>query len=405
MVVNIKRILFLPFALIMFTCTSSEIETESLYNQLELNEKRNAEVIEKLTTTIEIRGNKYEELVFLKKVTNLMRLKKQLGLNSNQVNNSSSYNLAVTITYIDTLTARFESVYENEEFLQLLSQTRNKIENSDGEVEDEYLHTLLQMSYCETNLFAYYGKEVGVQELFWEDDSSIYKEETYELDSLATGLKFKTQSNYTSTKQEANKLRESLTKKYQAATDPEQKEVILDSAGIVFSNYLLNKIIPHWYNTEWDFDGYTAIPNQGTIACGYFVSTTLQDMGVKVNRYKLAQQNPENEAKTVAIKESLVKSYNYLELEPAIDKELKNYEEGLYFVGLDNHVGYLYIKNGQAYFIHSDYVDGFVRIEHIETSEAFESETYFISNISSNRGLVLKWIMEEEVVVIREELI
>ena len=33
----------------------------------------------------------------------------------------------------------------------------------------------------------------------------------------------------------------------------------------------------------------------------------------------------------------------------------KNYKEGLYFIGLDNHVGFLLFRNNELYFIHSNY--------------------------------------------------
>lgn len=400
-----KALFFLLVSIVIGCTQNKEIETESLHNQLLLNEQRNAEVIKKMTNTIEIRGNRFEELTFLEEVTNLMLLKKELGLNSNQIKNSSSYNLGATRTYIDTLAARFQFVDDSDKFIKLLKDTRLQLKDHDKESKnkDEYMHFLLQISYCETMLFSYYGSEIGVQELNWVEDYSSHNKRNFELDSMATGLNFKAQTNYASTKQKAKELRAGLAQTYKAATNLAQKEAILDSAQNEFASYLLNQIIPYWYNTEWGFDGYTSIPNRGSIACGYFVSTTLLHMGINVNRYKLAQQNPENEAKTVAIKDSLVRSYDYLDIEPAIHKELSTYDDGLYFVGLDYHVGYLYIRNGQAYFIHSDYVDGFVRIESIENSEAFESETYFISNISSNRNLALKWIMEEEVLVIREQ--
>ena len=75
------------------------------------------------------------------------------------------------------------------------------------------------------------------------------------------------------------------------------------NSGEDFENYLVNEIIPHWYGTEWDFNGYTAVPNQGVIACGYFVSTTLLHMGINVNRYKMAQQAGLYEAQTLALSE------------------------------------------------------------------------------------------------------
>ncbi|WP_346883237.1 hypothetical protein [uncultured Algibacter sp.] len=57
-------------------------------------------------------------------------------------------------------------------------------------------------------------------------------------------------------------------------------EKAIDSASHYIYSKLINDIVPHWYGTTWDFNGHTNIPNQGDIACGYFVSTTLKHIGV-----------------------------------------------------------------------------------------------------------------------------
>jgi hypothetical protein len=396
-----KRILPLFVLLATVACAQSKIETDSLYNQLQLNEERNLEVVLKLTNTIETRGNRSEELTFLNKVTDLVNLKEKLALSSEQIKNTSSYNLQATKLYIDTLTARFQLTDSNEKLINLLSKTRVQLAEIDLENEDEYLHKMLQISYCETNLFTFYGSMVGVNELSWNDEDDYYEEKTFDLDSAATGLNFNAQGNYTTTKRKANELRASLAQAFLAATSPAQKEIILDSAQQLFTNYLLNEIIPYWYDTTWEFDGYTTVPKQGGIACGYFVSTTLKDMGVNVNKYKLAQQNPENESSTVAVENKNLKKYKFEEPGKSILMDLTTYKDGLYFVGLDYHVGYLYINNQQPYFIHSDYINGYVRIEPAKASQAFESYEYFISPISTNAIFLKKWLLQEELEVRR----
>lgn len=76
------------------------------------------------------------------------------------------------------------------------------------------------------------------------------------------------------------------------------------------------------------------------------------------------------------------------------------YPEGLYFVGLDNHVGYLYKTGSQLYFIHSSYLLRLgVTIECAADSYAFNSSSYFITPISEDEGLVKKWLLGEEVKV------
>ena len=158
---------------------------------------------------------------------------------------------------------------------------------------------------------------------------------------------------------------------------------------------MINKIIPYWYGTVWDFNGYTYKPKQGTIACGYFVSTTLRDMGLNLNRFKLAQQGPENEAKSIAINTNEVLFFD----ESSILDGLKGLGEGVYFVGLSNHVGYLYINDGHSYFIHSNYIDGEVMIENTSQSQAFGGYYYYIAKITGNKKLMEKWLRKDEIQV------
>ena len=102
-------------------------------------------------------------------------------------------------------------------------------------------------------------------------------------------IKFKTSTSYTSTKAKSIQLRNQLNKEYisKAPISVAIQDSILSTIQAQFTDFLLNAIIPHWYGTPWDFNGHTSIPNQGEIACGYFVSTTLRDIGLKLNRFKM----------------------------------------------------------------------------------------------------------------------
>jgi hypothetical protein len=171
-----------------------------------------------------------------------------------------------------------------------------------------------------------------------------------------------------------------------------------DTNGKDFEEYLLNQIIPHWYGTEWDFNGYTDIPNQGVIACGYFVSTTLKHAGLNINRYKMAQQAGLHEAQTLALNENNYRTiYGVDNLKKILTEE---YTDGLYFVGLDNHVGYLYIKNGTPYFLHSNYIEDRVQIQKAYYAPAFQSGVYVVAEISTNKELMDKWRKGEVVTVV-----
>ena len=51
-----------------------------------------------------------------------------------------------------------------------------------------------------------------------------------------------------------------------------------------FANAITNTIAPAWIGTKWDFNGITEVPQQGKIACGYFVTTVLRDAGLPAVR-------------------------------------------------------------------------------------------------------------------------
>lgn len=198
-------------------------------------------------------------------------------------------------------------------------------------------------------------------------------------------------TNYNSVKNTIEKNRKELQISYQTSVN---KNEIIDKASKKLTSFLLDDVINHWYETKWSFEGHSEIPKQGTIACGYFVSTTLRDVGFNLNRYKLAQRSPEDEAKVIACG-TLIKKLENISIQ-----ELKAYflkqKDGIYFIGLDFHVGYIYKTKTAVYFIHSNYIDnkGVIK-ENIENSNAIASKNYFIVNISHNQNLVKKWLLKE----------
>jgi hypothetical protein len=61
-----------------------------------------------------------------------------------------------------------------------------------------------------------------------------------------------------------------LTKKDQKARWPGLSKTEKEE---IFTSAVTETIIPAWIGTGWDFNGITEKPQQGSIACGYFVTT------------------------------------------------------------------------------------------------------------------------------------
>ena len=197
--------------------------------------------------------------------------------------------------------------------------------------------------------------------------------------------------SYTSIKSSINTNRKQLAQSYKIATN---KPETLNQIRTKFTSYLTDNIIPNWYETKWSFDGYSETPKKGTIACGYFVSTTLRDVSCNINRFKLAQKSPLEEAKVVACGNEVITLKNKSKA------DLKSYfgtkKDGLYFIGLQFHVGYIFKKGNEIYFIHSNYIDNKgVMKEKVDDSKAIISDVYYIADITYNDKLLKKWLNNE----------
>lgn len=193
--------------------------------------------------------------------------------------------------------------------------------------------------------------------------------------------------------------RKALSADYATASLP-QKDSLLKVASILLTNSIVDSLMPYWYGTTWDFNGYTNTPNKGTIACGYLVSTTLKHAGIQVNRYRLAQQSALNEIRSIESGES-----KYYKTNTDVQSFLKYCEssvpDGLYLIGLDNHVGYLLKKGGKIDFIHSSYLypSQVVREPANQSTALAYSTCFYLGRISNNKGLLKKWILGQTVTV------
>ena len=238
----------------------------------------------------------------------------------------------------------------------------------------------------------------------WSQDRSNSVLYSLQIDTSNCGFSFDAISEYNSAKNAISTQRKELYQDYTLLIDSIDKDQFLDSISDVFSSLLLNRLMPFWYGTKWDFDGYTAKPNNGVVACGYLVSTTLRDNGMNLNRYHLAQQVPRNEDLSIA-----VNGVNFIEIYPKEEEEeeegpydfLNDLNQGFYFAGVENHVGFLYKTKDDSYFIHSNYIDGFVMAEKAKYSQAFESRVYYLAKITGNMDLMKHWLEGEELKIIR----
>ncbi len=170
------------------------------------------------------------------------------------------------------------------------------------------------------------------------------------------------------------------------------EETDLKKLKKLFVKSMSQKIFPYWYGTKWDFNGTTQKPQEGAIACGYFVTTTLQHMGVKINRVKMAQCASEEMIRSLATKKNIhhLSGLSLAEFE----KKLIQLGTGIYIIGLDNHTGYVLISENGNFFIHASGWFPFkvVRDELSESKVIGRSKYRVVGKISDDEAFLKSWV-------------
>lgn len=183
--------------------------------------------------------------------------------------------------------------------------------------------------------------------------------------------------------------RQGFARSYTTADSACRAELV-DRARSYLLTTIGNDLFDRWYGTRWDFNGTTRTPGEGTIACGYFVTTILQDAGFRLPRVKWAQLAAEPMILKMAPSAKRFRDRSIAEVEAWLAEN----GDGLYAVGLDNHVGFILRSGGTSRFVHSSFYGAGLGV----MNEALDGETPFL--ISRYRvigrllddAMVRKWI-------------
>jgi hypothetical protein len=142
---------------------------------------------------------------------------------------------------------------------------------------------------------------------------------------------------------------------YHAACNRIQKKVDstkeMKKRGAYLQTLVTDTFFHYWEGTPWDFNGTTQCPGKGNIACGYFVTTVLNDAGFDLQRVKLAQMGSEQMI-TELVDGKNIHRYSRTPIKKFLN-QVKTKGDQLYIVGLDSHVGFLSCEKGDCWFIHS----------------------------------------------------
>ena len=179
---------------------------------------------------------------------------------------------------------------------------------------------------------------------------------------------------------------------YNSAHTALEKSAVLDRAREALIHSAYDDLFEFWYGTPWDFYGTTETPGQGKIACGYFVTTVLRDLGLNVQRAQLAQQASENIIRSLTT-DAYIKRYRLKSISDFVE-DVRKAGPGIYIVGLDVHVGFIINVNDEVYFVHSSYMDPLcvVKERALDSKILAASKYRVLGKISADDELILKWL-------------
>ncbi|MBF9140487.1 hypothetical protein [Hymenobacter properus] len=189
----------------------------------------------------------------------------------------------------------------------------------------------------------------------------------------------------------AARYRQAATRPARAARLAEARELLLTA--------LDSTIFPAWEGTPWAFYGTSWEPRRGRIACGYFVTTSLHDAGLRLQRTVLAKQTSECIIKNLTSEAHITR---YWGVESAdFVQQVRALGPGLYVLGLDFHVAFLRVREGGAVqMVHSSYLGpGTVVREAAESSAAIGSKYRVLGKVSDDDAFVRRWLLGEALAV------
>jgi len=168
------------------------------------------------------------------------------------------------------------------------------------------------------------------------------------------------------------------------------KDSVINNTKQILLDIIVNQYFNFWYHTPWSFYRQTKTPKKGTIACGYFVTTVLFDAGFNIPRVAWAKLPSEVFIKKMTTDLIRFRSANI----DSITKYIKNKKDGLYIVGLDCHVGFIYKLNNKIQFVHSSYYKPEIGVlsENLNTDNPLKNSKYVvIGQILTNKNIT-DWI-------------
>lgn len=195
--------------------------------------------------------------------------------------------------------------------------------------------------------------------------------------------------------QEGNRQQVKLGLRFCESANKESRDAIVHEARAQVYQQITASLFPYWYGTDYDFNGTTQVPRKGRIACGYFVTTVLEQAGFQLDRVGLARA-PSEQMISELIQEQHIYRFSRSSLEVFLNKA-QELGEGLYLVGLDTHTGFLWHDGAELYFVHaSGRAPRCVVKEKASESWSLKKSKYrVLGSLTADYLLLLRWLRQK----------
>jgi len=227
-------------------------------------------------------------------------------------------------------------------------------------------------------------------------NKSLFRNQVHSQPVIPTLISQPRSRTYADAQAKVEAERQSLLTSYMRAANSMEKSAVLDRAREAMIRSAYYDLFEFWYGTPWDFYGTTETPGQGKIACGYFVTTVLRDLGLKVQRAKLAQQASENIIKSLTT-DAYIRRYRLKPIKDFVE-DVRKAGPGIYIVGLDVHVGFIVNLGDEVYFIHSSYAGPLAVVkERANESRILTASQYrVVGKLTADDELIVKWLRGDQ---------
>lgn len=198
--------------------------------------------------------------------------------------------------------------------------------------------------------------------------------------------------------------RAELASDYAAARTEAARAEVRAEARAYLIETITGELFPLWEGTPWGLgrNSTATRPHEPgmTVGCSYFVTSILGNAGFTLDdRYRFAQAPALDIQKSLARGDRAVRRFLSI---PAAELEDKvaTFADGLWLIGLSNHVGWVVVDDGEVRFVHASWSgDRQVTDESFAAAHAIEVSRkagYFVSPVivdsAENDDLIDAWL-------------